>query len=247
MRLLVLSDIHANLTALDAVLADAAGHYDRVWFLGDLVGYGPDPNETIDRLRELEPLALSGNHDWAVLGKLDLFDFNEDARRSVEWTRKQLTDDNRAYLATLPPQAVEDAFSLAHASPRHPVWEYILDLETALENFAYFDTPVCLVGHSHMPLLFHVNDDGEELTGYVTAEGETVGLGLGRPLGRHILNPGSAGQPRDGDPRAAYALLDTEAQTWTYHRVAYDIDAVQQRMRAANLPQRSILRLEQGL
>lgn len=243
MRLLVLSDIHANLTALEAVLADAAGEWDRVWFLGDLVGYGPDPNEAIDRLRELDALALSGNHDWAVLGKLDLFDFNEDARRSVEWTRKQLTDDNRAYLATLPPQAVEGVFSLAHASPRHPIWEYILDLETAFENFAYFDTPICLVGHSHMPLLFRINSQGEELIGYVTEQGETADLGQER----HILNPGSVGQPRDGDPRAAYALLDTDVQLWTYRRVAYDIAAVQERMRAAGLPQRSILRLEQGL
>jgi diadenosine tetraphosphatase ApaH/serine/threonine PP2A family protein phosphatase len=243
MRLLVLSDIHANLTALEAVLADAAGRWDRVWFLGDLVGYGPDPNEVIGRLRALDALALSGNHDWAVLGKLDLFDFNEDARRSVEWTRRQLTAENRDYLQTLPPQRVEGIFSMAHASPRHPVWEYILDLETAFENFAFFDTAVCLIGHSHMPLLFHINDDGEDLVGYVTSHGEKVELGLGRT----ILNPGSIGQPRDGDPRAAYALLDTDAGTWEYRRVAYDIEAVQQRMRDAGLPQRSILRLEQGL
>jgi diadenosine tetraphosphatase ApaH/serine/threonine PP2A family protein phosphatase len=243
MRLLVLSDIHANLTAFEAVLADADGQWDGVWFLGDLVGYGPDPNEVIGRLQALDAVALSGNHDWAVLGKLDLFDFNEDARRSVEWTRRQLTEENRDYLQTLPPQRVEGVFSMAHASPRHPVWEYILDLETAFENFAFFDTAVCLVGHSHMPLLFRINDDGEDLVGYVTSHGETVELGLGRT----ILNPGSVGQPRDGDPRAAYALLDTDAGRWEYRRVAYDIEAVQQRMRDAGLPQRSILRLEQGL
>jgi diadenosine tetraphosphatase ApaH/serine/threonine PP2A family protein phosphatase len=243
MRILVLSDIHANLTAFDAVLEDASDQWDHVWFLGDLVGYGPDPDEAITRMRSLNPLALSGNHDWAVLGKLDLFDFNDDARRSVEWTRMQLSDDNRAYLAMLPPQTVEAPFSMAHASPRHPVWEYILDLETAFENFAYFDTPICLVGHSHMPLMFRVNEEEENLTGYVAVHDETVDLAFGR----YILNPGSVGQPRDGDSRAAYALLDTETLTWEYRRVAYDIAETQRRMRAAGLPQRSILRLDQGL
>ena len=243
MRVLVISDIHANLTALEAVLADANGHYDRVWFLGDLVGYGPDPDETVTRLRELDAVALSGNHDWAVLGKLDLYDFNEDARRSVEWTRTQLSEDNRTYLQSLPPQAVEGPFSMAHASPRHPVWEYILDLETAFENFAYFDTPVCLVGHSHMPLLFRIDETEGEISGYVTSPGDKIDLSFGR----FILNPGSVGQPRDGDPRAAYALLDTEALTWEYRRVAYDTAETQRRLRAAGLPQRLITRLEQGL
>ncbi|MEZ4518487.1 MAG: metallophosphoesterase family protein [Chloroflexota bacterium] len=243
MRILVLSDIHANLTALEAVLADADGQWDRLWFLGDLVGYGPDPEEAVTRLRELNPLALSGNHDWAVLGKLDLFDFNEDARASVQWTRRQLSDDNKDYLQSLPPQTVEDPFNLVHASPRHPVWEYILDLETALDNFAYFDTPICLVGHSHMPLLFQLDEGADELIGYVTSHGEVIDLSQGR----FILNPGSVGQPRDGDPRAAYALLDTEALTWEYRRVPYDVAETQRRLREAGLPHRLILRLEQGL
>ena len=130
MRTLVISDIHANLVALEAVLADA-GHWERVWFLGDLVGYGPNPNECVERLRELEPLALSGNHDWAVLGKLDTDEFNDDARRMVRWTRNELTEDNLAYLEGLPPRREAAPFTLAHASPRHPVWEYILDLQTA--------------------------------------------------------------------------------------------------------------------
>lgn len=243
MRILVISDIHANLTALEAVLADAAGQYDRIWFLGDMVGYGPDPDEVVTRVRGLDVLALSGNHDWAVLGKLDLFDFNEDARRSAEWTRAQLSADNRTYLQALPPQGAEPPFSMAHASPRHPVWEYILDLETALENFAYFDTPVCLIGHSHMPLLFRLDETRGEVTGYVASAGETVDL----HIGRYILNPGSVGQPRDGDPRAAYALLDTDTLTWEYRRVEYDVAETQRRLRAANLPPRLIARLEQGL
>ncbi len=143
MRTLILSDIHANQVALEAVLAAADGEYERLWFLGDLVGYGPNPNECVERLRELEPLALSGNHDWAVLDKLDTEEFNDDARRLVNWTRRQLTGENLAYLESWPPLHVAPPFTLAHASPRHPVWEYILDLQTALDNFEHFETPIC--------------------------------------------------------------------------------------------------------
>ncbi len=242
MRTLVISDIHANLTALEAVLADA-GHWDRVWFLGDLVGYGPDPNECVERLRELEPLALSGNHDWAVLGKLDTEEFNSDARKAVRWTQHALTEENLTYLVTLPPLWVEPPFTLAHASPRHPVWEYILDLQTALENFDHFDTPRCLVGHSHIPALFTLEERSAELTFYLVGHGEVVDLSEGRL----IVNPGSVGQPRDGDPRAAYALLDDEAMTWEMRRVAYDIAATQARMQEARLPRRLIERLDLGL
>ncbi len=242
MRTLVLSDIHANLVALEAVL-DAAGQWDRVWFLGDLIGYGPNPNECIERLRDLGPLALSGNHDWAVLDKLDTDEFNDDARKLVRWTRHELTAENRAYLETLPPLHVEAPFTLAHASPRHPVWEYILDLQTASENFGHFQTPVCLVGHSHIPALFLLDEAAAELSFYLVGESETVELNLGRL----IINPGSVGQPRDGDPRASFAILDDEAQTWTLHRVAYDIAETQRRMRAHKMPSRLIERLEYGM
>ncbi len=243
MRTLVLSDIHANLVALEAVLADAAGLWDRVWFLGDLVGYGPNPNECVERLRSLEPLALSGNHDWAVLGKLDTDEFNDDARKLVRWTRHELTEENRAYLSSLPPLHVEAPFTLAHASPRHPVWEYILDLQTALENFDYFETRCCLVGHSHIPSLFALDESAAELNFYLIGHGDTIDLNLGRL----ILNPGSVGQPRDGDPRAAYALLDDETLSWEFHRVAYDIGETQQRMRRHKMPHRLIERLEYGM
>lgn len=243
MRTLVLSDIHANLVALEAVLADADGLWDRVWFLGDLVGYGPNPNECVERLRSLEPLALSGNHDWAVLGKLDTDEFNDDARKLVRWTRHELTEENRAYLGGLPPLHVEAPFTLAHASPRHPVWEYILDLQTALENFDYFQTRCCLVGHSHIPSLFALDENAAELNFYLIGHGDTIDLNLGRL----ILNPGSVGQPRDGDPRAAYALLDDETLAWEFHRVAYDIGETQQRMRRHKMPHRLIERLEYGM
>ncbi len=243
MHVLLLTDIHANLVALEAVLADAEGQWERLWFLGDLVGYGPQPNECVERLRALEPLALSGNHDWAVLGKLDDADFNSDARYVARWTRRVLTADNRDYLNTLPPLRVAPPFTLAHASPRHPVWEYILDRPTALANFDYFDTPYCLVGHTHVPAVFALDEASGEMDFALIEHGNVL------DLSRHrlIVNPGGVGQPRDGDPRAAYALLDTEAMRMTFHRVAYDVAATQALMRKQKLPRRLIKRLEQGL
>ena len=244
MRTLILSDIHANLIALEAVLADAADRWDRLWFLGDLVGYGPNPNECVARLRDLAPaVALSGNHDWAVLNKLDIDEFNDDARKAVRWTRRELSAENREYLGGLPPLHVSEPFTLAHASPRHPVWEYILDLQTALENFDYFQTRFCLVGHSHIPALFALDETAGELNFYLVGHGDTVDL----DLGRLILNPGSVGQPRDGDPRAAYALLDDENLTWEFHRVPYDVAETQRRMREHKMPPRLVERLEHGM
>jgi diadenosine tetraphosphatase ApaH/serine/threonine PP2A family protein phosphatase len=243
MRTLILSDIHANQVALEAVLADASGLWDHLWFLGDLVGYGPNPNECVDLLRSLDPLALSGNHDWAVLDKIDTEEFNPEAMKAVAWTKQTLNETNVAYLDTLPPRVVEGDYTLAHASPRHPVWEYILDLQTAFENFDHFDTAYCLVGHSHVPALFELDTEAAVLNGYMIGAGEEI------KLGRHrlILNPGSVGQPRDGDPRAAYALLDSELMTCTFQRVAYDIAETQRRMKVHNLPGRLIERLEQGI
>jgi diadenosine tetraphosphatase ApaH/serine/threonine PP2A family protein phosphatase len=243
MRTLILSDIHANQVALETVLAEATGQWDRLWFLGDLVGYGPDPNECVDLLRSLDPLALSGNHDWAVLDKIDTEEFNPEAMKAVVWTKQTLNKDNEAYLDTLPPRWIEGDFTLAHASPRHPVWEYIIDLQTALENFDHFDTTYCLVGHSHVPSLFELDTEAAVLNGFMVGAGEVI------ELSRHrlILNPGSVGQPRDGDPRAAYALLDNESMTCTFHRVAYDVAETQRRMKTQNLPRRLIDRLDQGV
>ncbi len=243
MRILVISDIHANLVALEAVLNAAAGEWDQLWFLGDLVGYGPQPDECITLIRDHGALCLAGNHDWAVLEKLDIDDFNGEARASVEWTRGRLSPDNRAFLDGLLPRREEAGITLAHGSPRHPVWEYILDTETALENFAFFETQLCLVGHSHVPLVFHLDLETKELGGFVGLDGDQVTL----DTGFRILNPGSVGQPRDGDPRAAYALLDTDAHTWTWHRIAYDIAETQRRMREFDMSPRLIDRLEVGM
>jgi len=240
MRVLVISDVHANLAALEAVLADA-GHWDVIWSLGDIVGYGPEPNECIARLSAEKHLAIAGNHDWAVLGKLELEDFNHDARRAILWTREQLNPLSLAYLQALSEVLVEGDFTLAHGSPRSPIWEYLLSPGAAKANFDYFQTSVCLVGHTHIPVRFR-DLPGNLCQVILPQEGETIPLGQER----EIINPGGVGQPRDGDPRAAYLLLDTEQRTFEHRRVGYDIAETQRKMRAVELPKRLILRLEVG-
>lgn len=241
MRILVISDIHANLAAFQAVLSDAEGAHDRIWFLGDLVGYGPEPNECAALLREHDPIALRGNHDLAALGELDMDEFNMDAQRMVRWTQEAISEETRAYLKELPELLAMEQFTLAHASPREPVWEYILDEAVAAANFAHFETPYCLVGHSHTALYFLETKEGKA-EGYLPANGQPYQL----EETRCILNPGSVGQPRDSDPRAAYALLDTEAMRWEFRRVAYPIEVTQQKMMEAGLPSRLISRLKYG-
>lgn len=241
MRILVISDIHANLTALEAVLADA-GNVDATWCLGDLVGYGPDPNECIQRLQLVQNLScLIGNHDAAVLGRLDLFAFNLEARQALQWTQNVLKPKCHEYLDNLPERLVIGAVTLVHGSPRLPIWEYLLDTYNATQNFAYFDTPYCFVGHSHLPVVYQLVNGRAHADLFIPEEGERVVLSP-----RAILNPGSVGQPRDRDPRAAYALFDPSEQTWELHRVAYDIASVQDRMRTAGLPERHIHRLSEG-
>jgi diadenosine tetraphosphatase ApaH/serine/threonine PP2A family protein phosphatase len=243
MRYLIISDVHANQVALSAVLADA-GSFDFVWCLGDLVGYGPDPNDCIAQLREIPHFSLAGNHDWAALGKLDITSFNSDARVASIWTQNELSPASREYLEALPTHTTRDDFTLAHASPRQPVWEYILDPLIAQRNFAYFETPFCLVGHTHIPVIFYqVSDNPDGCRTLVPPYNEPVSLEV---EGRLILNPGSVGQPRDGNPDASYAILDTDALTWEYRRVPYPIEITQERMRARDLPHRLVERLDFG-
>jgi predicted phosphodiesterase len=241
MRVLVISDIHANATALRAVLADA-GACDAVWCLGDLVGYGPDPNECIEIVRELPNLlCLIGNHDQAALGNLPLTRFTRDAREVATWTSEVLNPDNATFLRSLPTKISVNDFTLAHGSPRQPVWEYILDQHAAEHNFGAFRTDFCLVGHTHVPLMFKRNPNDGRVVFVSLAWGEL------NPISpRMILNPGSVGQPRDMDPRSAYALLDADARTWNPHRIVYDIDQVQLRILRAGLPERQALRLIAG-
>ncbi|MCY3835621.1 MAG: metallophosphoesterase family protein [Anaerolineaceae bacterium] len=279
MRILVISDIHANLTAFDAVLADAAGAWDYVWCLGDVVGYGPDPNECLDRLRELPHRCLLGNHDWAAIQGNAIHHFNDDARLSLLWTRQVLREENADYLRSLSSLLVISRFTLAHGSPREPVWEYIMDPTVAAGNFAHFATPYCLVGHTHLPAIFEQEGDaalveegapamaeGEESAvlahsgGGDTAANGGTGVGgdrlrVARLSGvetlilqhkRLILNPGSVGQPRDANPAAAYAILDTLSGSWQQRRALYDTHPVQERMRAYQLPERLAQRLAYG-
>jgi diadenosine tetraphosphatase ApaH/serine/threonine PP2A family protein phosphatase len=243
MRYLIISDIHANQAALSAVLADA-GAYDLIWCLGDLVGYGPDPNECIESLRDLPHFSLAGNHDWAALGKLDLTSFNNDARISSIWTQGELSPASRAYLDSLPTRIAQDQFTMAHASPRQPVWEYVLDPLIAQRNFTYFETPYCLVGHTHIPIIFFQADTNPN--GCKTMLPPYDGPVELEVEGRLILNPGSVGQPRDGNPHASYGILDIDAMTWEHRRVPYAVEITQERMRARDLPPRLIERLDYG-
>jgi diadenosine tetraphosphatase ApaH/serine/threonine PP2A family protein phosphatase len=238
---LIISDIHANLAALEVVLKDAPDH-DEVWCLGDLVGYGPKPNECISRVHGLPHTSLVGNHDWAALGRLDLTSFNAIARVASEWTQRQLTSSSRIYLNALSPSLRLDDFTLAHASPREPVWEYVMDATTAYRNFEHFSTPFCLVGHTHVPVFFELDEENRRCRAFLPPFPEPVQLGERRA----IINPGSVGQPRDGDPRASYGLLDTDQMTFEFRRVSYPIRITQERMRAQNLPQRLIDRLQIG-
>jgi len=242
MRILVISDIHSNLAALEAVLESAAEQgYDRVWCLGDIVGYGPDPSECVAAVQDLEALCIAGNHDWAALGKIPLEDFNPDAQKASLWTQDHLTPECARFLEAQPKTQREGDFTLAHGSPRYPIWEYIQLPSIAAANFAYFQTPYCLVGHTHVPAIFRALD------GY-KAEMCFPPLDTPVALGSEqlIINPGSVGQPRDGDPRAAYLLLDEEEGTIQFHRVAYPIERTQMRMLEAGLPRRLAARLAFG-
>ncbi len=225
MRVLVISDIHANYTALEAVLNEA-GSSDETWCLGDLVGYGPDPNAVVEQVRELPHLTcLMGNHDMAVIGRMPLESFNEDARRSLVWTEKVMTSDNMQFLRTLPQNAkVRGEVTMAHGSPRDPLWEYVLNTLTARLNFDYFDTPFCFVGHSHVPCMFQLNGEKDRVTvGAIRAD-----------------------QPVILTPRAAYAIYDTETRQWESRRVKYNIAEVQKRLRESGLPEKHALRINEG-
>jgi len=241
MKILVISDIHANLTALEAVLEDA-GFVEATWCLGDIVGYGPDPNECITLVRHLPNIVcLLGNHDKAAIGQIDSSSFNPKAQAAIHWTQKTLTVSSKKYLEELGDSIQVNGVTIAHGSPRQPIWEYIMDVYTATLNFDYFETECCFVGHTHFPLVFTLDEDGKSVNAKMLSSGEQISIS-----GRIILNPGSVGQPRDEDPRASYAIFDSENNTWTNHRVPYDIKAVQARMKKAGLPKAHIQRLGLG-
>jgi diadenosine tetraphosphatase ApaH/serine/threonine PP2A family protein phosphatase len=242
MRIAVFSDIHANLHALEAVLAaiDLEG-VDEIWCLGDLVGYGPRPNECVDLVRTRADVSLCGNHDLAVIGTLDISDFSGDAAAAARWTRGELGESQRTWLAGLEPTATRDGAQLFHGSPRDPVWDYVLSEEVALASLLETTAPIVLVGHSHVALALAW--DGEALDGGLAPAGTEPELGRGRWL----LNPGSVGQPRDGDARAAWLLIDTDTGRAAFRRIPYPIEQTQAEIQARGLPPTLAARLEHGI
>jgi predicted phosphodiesterase len=242
MRIAVLSDIHANLAALEAVRADLP-EVDQVWVLGDTVGYGPQPNEVISTLQEMGARSVLGNHDGAAIGGVDPAYFNTDARAAIEWTATAIGDNARSYLATLPEVRRDGDVTAVHGSPRDPIWEYITSRGIAAANAGHFDTRLCLFGHTHMPVAYLLGDDVDAVVGL---PGEVVRLDGARAM----LNPGSVGQPRDGLPDAAYAVLEVGEggadDAMSFHRVRYDIDRTQRLMRELGLPTRLVERLSYG-
>ncbi|MDO8485806.1 MAG: metallophosphoesterase family protein [Candidatus Limnocylindrales bacterium] len=241
MRIAVISDVHSNLHALDAVLAHV-GSVDAIWHLGDIVGYGPEPDAVVDRLATAGAIGVRGNHDSAACGGNEIDWFNAEARAAMEWTRRVISPSTVAWLTALPARREEADFTLVHGSPLDPIWEYLTTTAAARDNIAAISTVHGLNGHTHVPMAFSL--DGDRMGRIAPSEGRTIELELDGH--RLLLNPGSVGQPRDGDPRASYLILDLAARHAQWGRVAYDIDAVRAQMRAAGLPFRLSERLRHG-
>jgi diadenosine tetraphosphatase ApaH/serine/threonine PP2A family protein phosphatase len=241
-RIVVVADVHANLGALRAVLRDAeqGGTVDRVWSLGDVVGYGPEPRECIELLKSFPLRAIAGNHDLAATGTIGVEDFNPFAAEAARWTALELRSNDKAWLRALPRTLLEEDFTLAHGTLRDPVWEYLMDSEQAAEHLAAQTTPYGLVGHTHVPMVF-LEDEPSDAREDPPDDGV---LELGPR--RFVANVGSVGQPRDGDSRAAYGLLDTTARRLSFRRVEYDIAATQAKIVEAGLPFYLAERLSHG-
>ncbi|MDM7998450.1 MAG: metallophosphoesterase family protein [Dehalococcoidia bacterium] len=242
MRSAVIADIHSNLEAFQAVLRDLEeqGGADEIWCLGDIVGYGPDPRACIQLVRQLQCRCVAGNHDWAAIGKLDTSAFNLEAAAAAQWTAAALQKLDVDFLAGLPLTLQVDDFTLAHGSPRAPIWEYVLSVQSARANFAAFDTRFCLIGHSHSPLLFELDSRNscreQRLPEQLSLKTDS----------RFIINCGSVGQPRDGDPRASYAIIDAGQAILWHRRVVYDFRTTQEKILDADLPARLASRLSVG-
>jgi diadenosine tetraphosphatase ApaH/serine/threonine PP2A family protein phosphatase len=244
MRAAILTDIHSNLAALEAVLAHAEAQHalDQVWSMGDLVGYGPQPSECLARLRQYDFQSVTGNHDLAVVGAIDTRLFNSAAAAANHWNADRIDEDGRDYIKALPRTLVLGEISLVHGSLRDPVWEYMFSLEAAIGQFEQMTTRFSLVGHTHVPLIFVEQRDGRPPEYRQPDDGEVIELADERL----IMNPGGVGQPRDGDPRAAYAVFDSDARTIAFHRVNYEIERTQAIMADAGLPASLISRLTRG-
>ena len=242
LRAIILSDIHSNLEALQSVVHDAEerGGFDELWQLGDLVGYGPDPKACIELIREYDGRGVTGNHDLASIGRLSPEAFNIYASAAVEWTTKQLNKEDVEFLGSLPLKLEHEDFTVVHGSPRDPVWEYVVSSAAAVASFLHFDTQRCLVGHSHIPFICRPTETGAEFLDFPLDTPIHIGDD------RMIVNPGSVGQPRDGNPRASYAVYNSEEGTIFHHRVEYDIPKTQEKMQERGLPQYLADRLPHG-
>lgn len=236
MRVAVISDIHANSTALECVLQTIDQlQVDQCWCLGDVVGYGPAPQTCVDLVRSHTDLCLAGNHDLALLGSLPLADFNPWAAQAIRWQRQNLSGDALAWLQSLQPIRQREDITLVHGSPVQPAWEYIHDVRSARSAFSHSQSALCLFGHTHIAEAWQQSDGRKQRIRAVLAlPGESLALADGQ---RWLLNPGSVGQPRDGDPRASFAVLDIDAGAWTWHRLEYDIDEVLAAIAQAGLPE----------
>ena len=253
MKLAIVSDIHANLPALEAVLNDIEGSgIEEIWCLGDVVGYGAQPDECTRLVKERCALSLVGNHDLAVLGELDITSFSPAAASAVRWTQDAASAESLEFLRGLEPADESREVALYHASPRDPVWEYVLWPDQAAECIDAQAARVSLIGHSHVALFFVLAEDGEgprsnpALAGIARGAQAGGGTSLDLSEARWLINPGSVGQPRDGDPRAAWLELDTRSWQATYHRVPYDIDTAAEAIAAAELPEHLSRRLYVG-
>jgi predicted phosphodiesterase len=241
MRVAVISDIHGNYHALEAVLAEVLSETpDEIWCLGDVVGYGPEPNRCCVLVEQHATLCLAGNHDLAVIGAISVDDFNGDAATAVRWTQGVLDEHARSFLIPLAPAAQRNGAALFHGSPVDPVWDYVLSEEGARASLDLVRAPLVMVGHSHVALALAY--DGEVLTGGLAHDGDQVDLSASRWL----VNPGSVGQPRGGDPRAAWMMLDFDAGRGWFRRTPYPIAQTQAEIRTAGLPESLAVRLEHG-
>jgi diadenosine tetraphosphatase ApaH/serine/threonine PP2A family protein phosphatase len=232
--------VHSNLAAFEAVIERASelAPIDAIWALGDVVGYGPEPRECLALLRSFEHVCIAGNHDLAAARVLNVDDFNPAAALAAEWTATELQEADREYIKALPQVATEGDFTLVHGALWDPVWAYLVTSESARRHFEKQTTPYGFVGHSHLPLVY--SEGGRRGAGL--SEGDVLPLAAAP----WVANPGSVGQPRDGDPRAAFALVDLEARQVAFHRVEYDIGRTQAKMRTAGLPESLIERLSYG-
>ncbi len=242
MLALIVADIHSNLEAFQAVVADAEenGGFDEIWCLGDTVGYGPDPARCIELLRSYPLSCVAGNHDWAAVSKISTIDFNPVAAAACQWTSSQLSAEQADFLRYLPDVVLNCEFTLVHGSLREPMWEYLIHPEAAMATFQLLKTRFCVLGHSHIP--FICREQGDQCVFVPFPEGEPLPLGEERL----IINPGGVGQPRDGDPRPSYVLYDSVRGTIERSRVTYDIRATQEKMSLAGLPPPLIARLDYG-